>query len=45
MNFGYKKLYIDGGLHNAEDGSRQKVICPANGLKLQRLQKQGLKIP
>ena len=31
MHFGYKKLYINGGLHDSKDGSKQKVICPANG--------------
>ena len=43
MNFGYKKLYIDGGLHDAEDGSRQKVICPANGDEVAEIAEAGLK--
>lgn len=28
--FGYKKLYINGELRDANDGARQDVICPAN---------------
>ena len=28
--FGYKKLYINGELRDANDGLRQDVICPAN---------------
>jgi succinate-semialdehyde dehydrogenase/glutarate-semialdehyde dehydrogenase len=43
MNFGYKKLYIDGGLHNAEDGSRLKVICPANGSEVAEIAEAGEK--
>ena len=42
MHFGYKKLYIDGGLHDAEDGSRQKVICPANGDEVAEIAEAGL---
>ena len=43
MNFGYKKLYIDGRLYDAEDGSRQKVICPANGDEVAEIAEAGLK--
>ncbi|MFL2585642.1 MAG: NAD-dependent succinate-semialdehyde dehydrogenase [Parvicellaceae bacterium] len=31
MNFGYKKLFIDGKLQDSHEGLKQKVICPANG--------------
>ena len=43
MHFGYKKLYIDGGLHDAEDGSKQKVICPANGSEVAEIAEAGEK--
>ena len=41
MHFGYKKLYIDGSLKDAEDGSRQKVICPANGSEVAEIAEAG----
>ena len=31
QNFGYKKLYINGELTDAESGNRIDVVCPANG--------------
>lgn len=31
QNFGYKKLYIDGQLVDAENGSKEDIICPATG--------------
>jgi succinate-semialdehyde dehydrogenase/glutarate-semialdehyde dehydrogenase len=43
MHFGYKKLYIDGGLHDAENGSKQKVICPANGSEVAEIAEAGKK--
>ena len=43
MHFGYKKLYIDGSLKDAEDGSRQKVICPANGSEVAEIAEAGEK--
>ena len=43
MHFGYKKLYIGGGLHDAEDGSKQKVICPANGSEVAEIAEAGEK--
>ena len=30
MDFGYKKLYINGRLQDSETGNRMDVICPAN---------------
>ena len=43
MHFGYKKLYINGGLHDSEDGSKQKVICPANGSEVAEIAEAGEK--
>ena len=34
MNFGYKKLYINGSLQDSEEGSKHDVICPATGEKI-----------
>ena len=31
QNFGYKKLYINGELLDAESGQIEDVICPATG--------------
>lgn len=31
MNFGYKKIYIDGTLRDASSGRREKQICPGTG--------------
>lgn len=31
QNFGYKKLYINGELTDAESGQRLEVVCPATG--------------
>lgn len=31
QNFGYKKLYINGALTDAESGNRIDVVCPATG--------------
>ena len=30
MNFGYKKLYINGSLLDSKSGKKLEVICPAN---------------
>ena len=30
MNFGYKKLYINGDLVDSKSGKKLEVICPAN---------------
>ena len=30
MNFGYKKLYINGDLLDSKSGKKLEVICPAN---------------
>lgn len=43
MNFGYKKLYINGTLQDAEKGYRQKVICPANGKEVAMIAEAGKK--
>jgi len=40
-NFGYKKLYIDGNLVDAESGDRYDVICPANGEMIAQVAKGG----
>ncbi len=31
QDFGYKKIYIDGQLVDAEDGKKADVVCPATG--------------
>ena len=31
MDFGYRKLYIDGKLCDAADGARRAVVCPGTG--------------
>lgn len=31
MDYGYKKMYIDGKLVDAVNGSKEKVICPGTG--------------
>lgn len=40
-NFGYKKLYIDGQLVDAESGEREGVICPATGEVIGQIAKAG----
>jgi succinate-semialdehyde dehydrogenase / glutarate-semialdehyde dehydrogenase len=40
-NFGYKKLYIDGKLVDAENGARENVICPATGETIAQIAKAG----
>ncbi|MDW5288063.1 NAD-dependent succinate-semialdehyde dehydrogenase [Formosa sp. PL04] len=39
--FGYKKLYIDGQLVDAESGERDDVICPATGEVIAQVAKAG----
>ena len=41
MNFGYKKLYINGSLQDSEEGSKQDVICPATGEKIAQIAEAG----
>ncbi|RPD93372.1 NAD-dependent succinate-semialdehyde dehydrogenase [Aureibaculum marinum] len=41
QNFGYKKLYIDGQLVDADSGSREDVICPATGEVIAQVAKAG----
>ncbi|WP_298363590.1 aldehyde dehydrogenase family protein [uncultured Lutibacter sp.] len=41
QNFGYKKLYIDGQLVDAESGEREDVICPATGEVIAQIAKAG----
>jgi len=41
QNFGYKKLYIDGQLVDAESGEREDVICPATGEAIAQVAKAG----
>ena len=41
MNFGYKKLYINGSLQDSEQGSKQNVICPATGEKIALIAEAG----
>lgn len=37
MDFGYKKLYINGALRDASGGIRQKQICPGTGKPIAEL--------
>ena len=41
QNFGYKKLYIDGHLVDADSGEREDVICPATGEVIAQVAKAG----
>ena len=41
MNFGYKKLYINGSLQDSKEGSKQDVICPATGEKIAQIAEAG----
>jgi succinate-semialdehyde dehydrogenase/glutarate-semialdehyde dehydrogenase len=41
QNFGYKKLYINGELLDAENGQIQDVICPATGDSIAQIAKAG----
>lgn len=41
MDFGYKKLYIDGKLVDAVNKEREDVICPATGKKVGEIAKAG----
>lgn len=43
INFGYKKLYINGKLTDAVSGEKQQVICPANGQIIGQVAKAGKK--
>lgn len=40
-NFGYKKLYINGKLQDAESGEREDIICPATGEVIAQVAKAG----
>lgn len=41
QNFGYKKLYINGELLDAESGQIEDVICPATGDSIAQIAKAG----
>jgi succinate-semialdehyde dehydrogenase/glutarate-semialdehyde dehydrogenase len=41
QNFGYKKLYINGELLDAESGQTEDVICPATGETIAQIAKAG----
>ena len=41
QNFGYKKLYINGELLDAENGQIEDVICPATGDSIAQIAKAG----
>ncbi len=40
-HFGYKKLYIDGKLVDAESGEKEDVVCPATGGVIAQIAKAG----
>ena len=37
MDFGYKKLYIDGRLVDAASGEQKEVICPATETSIAKI--------
>lgn len=42
-NFGYKKMYINGQLLDAESGNKEVVICPATGEAIAEIAIAGIK--
>ena len=42
-NFGYKKMYINGQLLDAESGKKEAVICPATGEAIAEIAIAGIK--
>lgn len=42
-NFGYKKMYINGQLLDAESGKKESVICPATGEAIAEIAIAGIK--